>query len=83
MRLFRRLCAWLAPSPPVSPADADAAEVARVEGIQSETARVLRGSLHARTADRKIREAREELARQKARVAVLDMRAAVRGREES
>jgi hypothetical protein len=67
--LLDRLFAWMAPS--VRPPDADATEAARIAGIQAETARQLRGGLHARKADRQLREAREELGRAKVRVAAL------------
>lgn len=80
MSLLRRLCAWLDPRCADESPDMDAAEAARVAGIQAETARRLQGGLHARKADRSLREAREELDKQKARVAQLDIQAEVRGR---
>lgn len=81
MNLLDCVRRWLDPSPPAPP-DVAAAD-ARHAAAQEETVKVLRAALHGRKADKQLREARQELDRQRARVAVLDMRAAVRGREEA
>jgi hypothetical protein len=78
VNLLQCVLRWLDPSPPAPPDEA--AADARHAEAQVETVRILRAALHGRMADKQIREAREELARQKARVATLDVQAEVRGR---
>lgn len=77
---MQRLREWLDPTPPPDP---HAASEARRAERERETVRILKGGIHARLADRQLRAARQELDRQKARLAVLDLRAAVRGREDA